>query len=232
MPPFGLGRGRRLTGILAVMALAPLAVAAGLLVFRSITVTFVLFHGGVCLLVPLLHMAVRREKPGAFLRGLGLVRTPDEAWPSLLWGLACFAVVFAFFALLRERIWNAGEVASVLSRWGVNRMDPFLFVSIMVIGNGFLEEFFWRGYIQRRLRGCLPPRKAEKLSSGFYASYHGVTTGVLFSLTWAAVSVVSIYFAGVIWSRVRVKTGSLVMPVVTHVFIDLAVMAAYLLYLR
>lgn len=221
-----------LTGTLAVMALAPVSVSAGLLLLRSISATFLLFHGGVCLLVPLLHMAVQREKPRAFLRSLGLVRTPGGAISALLWGLASFALVFGFFALLRGRIWDAPEVSRTLSMWGVHRIHPLLFVFIMVVGNGFLEEFFWRGYALRRLMPLVSPRSALVISSLFYASYHGLTTGILFSLPYAAVSVVSIFFAGMVWGRIRIRTGSLLLPVVTHVFIDLAIMAVYLLYLR
>lgn len=221
-----------LTCTLAVMALAPAAVSAGLLVFQSIGATFVLFHGGVCLLVPLLRMAVQREKPRAFFRSLGLVHVPGGALSALLWGMASFAVVFGFFALLSGRIWDAGEVSRTLSMWGVHRIHPLLFVSIMVIGNGFLEEFFWRGYALGRLMPLVSPRSALVISSLFYASYHGITTGILFSLPYAAVSVVSIFFAGMVWGRIRIRTGSLLLPVVTHVFIDLAIMAVYLLYLR
>ncbi len=182
-------------------------------------------------MVPLLHMAVHREKPRDYLRSLGLVPATGGVLPALLWGMASFAVVFGFFALLRGRIWEAGEVSQTLSMWRVLRIHPILFVSMMVIGNGFLEEFFWRGYALRRLMAQVPPRSALVISSLFYASYHGITTGILFSLPYAAVSVVSIFFAGMVWGRIRIRTGSLLLPVVTHVFIDLAIMAVYLLYL-
>lgn len=223
---------RKLTGIIAVMALAPGAVALGLFVFRSVAVTFALFHGCVCLMLPMLHMVFRREKPGTFFRSLGLVSTPGGVLPALLWGMASFAAVFAFFSVLRGHIWDAPEVSHTLSMWGIQRIHPILFVSMMVVGNGFLEEFFWRGYALRRLMEQVSPRSALVLSSLFCASYHVMTTGALFSLSYAVVSVASIFFAGLVWGGIRMKTGSLLLPVVTHVFIDLAIMAVYLLYLR
>ncbi|OPX29262.1 MAG: hypothetical protein B1H09_06550, partial [Gemmatimonadaceae bacterium 4484_173] len=69
------------------------------------------------------------------------------------------------------------------------------------------------------------------LSSAFYTSYHVITTGILFPPGYAAVSTVLVFGAGVLWGTVRVKTGSILFPLVTHLFIDLAIMAAYLKFL-
>jgi len=213
------------------MILGPAAVAAGLLLFKSAALTFVLFHGGVCLLVPVADMLLNRISPGSFLRSCGLRKTPGKLFPSLLWGSLAFALVYLFFAVFHEAIWDSAGISGVINSWGINRMNPVLFVSMMVLGNAFLEEFFWRGYIVYKLSNRVGSRSVILISAAFYTSYHTITTGVLFSLSYAAVSTVSVFAAGVLWGSVRLRTGSLLFPFVTHLFVDLAVMAAYLKYL-
>ena len=220
-----------MAGIIALMFLAPAAVAAGLILFKSVTLTFVLFHGVVCLLVPLIDMALHRISLSQFLRNCGLRSDRGRLLSSLLWGLSAFAVVYLFFALFHRAIWDSTGISGVISSWGIQRMNPVIFFSMMVLGNAFLEEFFWRGYVVYKLSSRVRRRTVILLSAAFYASYHTITTGVLFSLSYAVVSTVSIFAAGVLWGTVRMKTGSLLFPVVTHLFVDLAVMAAYLSYL-
>ena len=220
-----------MTSVIALMTIAPAAVAAGLLLLKSAGLTFALFHGGVCLLVPLSDMFIHRRPHGQFLRSCGFIINPRERLSSVLWGLAAFALVFLFFMLFHHSIWDSAHISRVISLWGVHLINPFSFVAMMVLGNAFLEEFFWRGYIIGKLSKLASNRAVILLSAAFYASYHTITTGVLFSLPYALISSVSVFAAGIIWGSIRLRTGSLLFPVVTHLFVDLAVMAAYLTYL-
>lgn len=213
------------------MCLAPLSVAAGLLIFRSVAAAFVLFHGGVCLLVPLTDMAVHKTPLRVFLWELGLHGSWRGAVSAILAGLFSFAAVFLFFSMSQGDIWDHEEISLAIDSWGINRMNPVFFVVMMVAGNGFLEEFFWRGYILRRLSAVSGEWTVTLLSSVFYASYHSITTGVLFSLPYAAASTASIFIAGIMWAWMKQRSGSLLFPVVTHVFVDLAIMVVYLKYL-
>ena len=104
-------------------------------------------------------------------------------------------------------------------------------VSMMILGNAFLEEFFWRGYIVSKLSPLYSKRAVILFSAFFYTSYHAITTGVLFPFQYAVLSTSLVFSAGIVWGTVRVKTGSILFPVITHGFIDLAVMVTYLKYL-
>ncbi|HRW78727.1 MAG TPA: hypothetical protein P5207_08680, partial [Candidatus Sabulitectum sp.] len=123
-------------GVLAAMAAGPLAVASGLLLFRSVLATFILFHGVVCLGIPLMLLIKGRACPGDY----GFKRDPRGPWKALLTGAALFLAVFLFFALLKDRIWNMEEITTVLEGWGAGSMNPIAFALMMVVGNAFLEE--------------------------------------------------------------------------------------------
>ncbi len=216
-----------MTPVLPAMAAGPLAVAAGLLLFRSVSATFILFHGAVCLGIPLMGILTGRASPGDY----GLRRDPGGVKRSLIAGSAAFLAVLLFFALLRDRIWNMEEITAVLGEWGAGSMNPIVFGAMMVLGNAFLEELFWRGYALSRLVRVTSRRRAVLISAAFYSSYHGLTTGMLFSIPFAIISVAAVFATGVYWGRKSLETGSLLFPVVTHLCVDLAIIAAYFIFL-
>lgn len=222
---------RRWLAVLPVMLAGPAAVAVGLLVLESAPVTFILFHGMVCLLIPLTAM-IRSGKPvSVFLRETGLVFPRREVILSLWWGAAAFAVTFSLFSLLHHRIWTTSGITAVLSRWNVGSLDPLSFALVMVVGNAFLEELFWRGYCVKLLGKRLSRKGIILLTSAFYASYHGITTGILFSFPFALASFSLVFLAGAVWCSVRLRTDSLAIPIVTHLFLDAAIIAVYFTHL-
>ena len=217
--------------LILTMCLAPASIATGLLFFRSAGLTFLLFHGGVCLLVPLTDLLSQNVSLTVFLKNCGFRASRKMLVSSLIWGVCIFTAVFAFFSFFEGRIWDSTEISEVISRWGINTMNPLLFLAVMVFGNSFLEEFFWRGYIVHKLSSFFGKRGVILISAFFYSSYHAITTGALFSLQYAIVSTMAVFAAGVVWGTVRVKTASILFPVITHLFADLSIMAAYLKFL-
>ncbi len=220
-----------MTGLILAMCLAPAAITVGLVLCRSAVLTFLFFYVGVCLLLPVLDAFIHNTSTAAFFKNYGFRTGRSSVVSLLLYGGFVFAAVFLLFSLLQGKIWDSTEISLVLSEWGINRMNPVVFVSVMVLANAFLEEFFWRGYIIHKLSVFYGNKTVILLSSAFYTSYHVITTGILFPPGYAAVSTVLVFGAGVLWGTVRVKTGSILFPLVTHLFIDLAIMAAYLKFL-
>lgn len=222
---------RRLLRVILLMTMAPASVAIGLVLLKSVTATFILFHGVVCLSVPLLDVLLQRRSLALFLRETGFKDFRSNILQAVLIGLVMLGAVFLFFSALQSSIWNISGIAELLDRWGINRRNPVPFILMMILGNAFLEEFFWRGYITVKLTGLMGKRAVILVSSAFYASYHSLTTGVLFSVPYAIVSTVSIFAAGVLWSSIRLRSGSLIFPLVTHLFVDLGIMLIYMKYL-
>jgi len=210
---------------------APAVIAVGLFVLRSVAATFVLFYIGVCILIPFTDLVVLgKRKTGETLTSLGFRNLKKNISPALVTGTVVGVLVVLFFTLLQKEIMDIGSVRATLARWNVGGNHLFWFVLTMVLANSVVEEFYWRGYILSRLmeRGNGPG--AVILSSLFYASYHVLTTGALFSLKYAAICTFSIFTAGLAWGFIRLRTGSLWVPVITHLFADLGIMIVFLKY--
>jgi membrane protease YdiL (CAAX protease family) len=81
------------------------------------------------------------------------------------------------------------------------------------------EECIWRGLLIDMLQRRYADSQVVLLSTALYAVPH------LCSGSWLLVGVVLV--CGVIWSRLRVMTGSLVVPLLTHLIWDLGVFVLF-----
>ena len=100
-----------------------------------------------------------------------------------------------------------------------------LFLSIL---HSWLEEYYWRGFVFARLRRRLGSVAAVVVSSLGFAAHHVIVldaflgpqhrgTTVMFSLVVAA--------AGALWAWLYVKNRSLLSPWLSHLCVDIAIMA-------
>ena len=123
-------------------------------------------------------------------------------------------------------------VQNILHRWHVNNKYIIIFLFIMIVANSIFEEIYWRGYIFRKLTGKINIQHIILFTSGFYASYHLITTINLFSLTYALLFTSVIFLAGIYWGYVRHKYASIYIPVISHLFADLGIMLIYIRYFK
>ena len=91
---------------------------------------------------------------------------------------------------------------------------PVLFVVIAAA-----QELFWRGYVQTRLAFEIGDRRAYRVTVVAYAAAY------LFALN-AAVLLAALA-AGTLWSWIRLRTGSLVPGIVSHVVFLLLMYSLY-----
>lgn len=220
-----------MTLLIILMCLAPVSIAVGLILFKSAGLTFLLYHFGVCLVLPVSDVLIHRISLATFFQNCGFRGSRKMLVSSLLWGVSLFAIVFLLFSLFQGQIWDSTAISLAISEWGISKMNTVFLVSMMVLGNAVFEEFFWRGYIVHKLSFFCREKALILLSSFFYTSYHAITTGALFSLPYAVLCTSLVFGAGIVWSTVRVRTGSILFPIITHLFIDLAIMVVYLKYL-
>ncbi len=198
-----------------IVALAPLVVVATLLLGRSVWLTFLIYHLGICLVAPAIHS--RREGRGlrAHARMVGLRRVGLGLGAGL--GVGAAALVVGAFILFGDA-WLAGaDVRGALAAWGVTpRSLPLLF-AVMLLGNGAAEELFWRGWVQAQLGRTRPPRHAIALGAAAYASYHAFTIGLLLrDRAVTALLTAAVFAAGCAWGWLRQRTGSVWPALLSH----------------
>ena len=218
---------------LVLAALGPLAVAIGLLVLKNAFLTFLLFHGLVCLGIPIVDLVVLQKlKVAGVLGSLGLTYHRGSLRVGVYSGIAFLVAIVFFFYVLRDSVIQEGEIQSLLHSWQIQRNHVFVLLVLMILANSVLEEIYWRGYTLGRFRSQLKTIPAVVLSSLFYASYHLITTANLFSMQVGILFTSVIFCAGVFWGAMRVRSGSLYGPIVSHFLADAAVMIIYVAFIQ
>jgi membrane protease YdiL (CAAX protease family) len=94
--------------------------------------------------------------------------------------------------------------------------------------HSFLEEYYWRWFVFGRLEKYLPLAVAMGLSSCAFMAHHVIVLSVyLHGYFWEAVVPFSLCVAGggVVWAWLYHRCRSLYAPWVSHLLVDLALMA-------
>lgn len=95
---------------------------------------------------------------------------------------------------------------------GVSRVRIF-FLMTLLIGPG--EEIFWRGFLQRRLQFHKGPFKGYLLATAAYALIHAGSGNIML--------VLAAGICGLFWGYLYLRTGSIIINVVSHIIWDIAI---------
>ncbi len=219
------------TFLLALMG--PLAVWLGLIVFKNAYLTFLLYHGLVCIGIPTIDLLIfKRQKAGVIKSILGLSCRPKAIKTGLCLGLLFFAVIIAFFRVFKDRLIDVQQMQVLMAGWNIRKGNVFSLLIIMTLVNSILEEIYWRGYIDSRLIKGFQINGVVLITSLFYASYHFITTAHLFSVKTGILFTLIVFLTGLLWGYMRHQLNSLLTPIISHFTADLAIMAVYLLFVH
>jgi len=215
---------------IALLGLAvPMAVYLGLIVCHSALLTFILFHGLICLGIPSSDLLIRQRKTvAASLEYLGWKNFRPTFLPALAIGLLLFALTYFLFIFFQDRLLDTEHLQVVLESWHIEKRHIIPFMFMMIVANSVIEEIYWRGYLYRKLERIVSPGRVVLLSSAFYTSYHIITTMSLFPLQYAIIFTIIIFSAGIFWAIMRRKYDSIFYPLISHLLADLGIMLIYL----
>lgn len=118
---------------------------------------------------------------------------------------------------------SAGAIAMGIVDKGVAAHYLIFALTISVIHAG-LEEYFWRGYVFRQLRHVVTRGWAHGIAALGFAAHHFVILGGLFSLGPTIFFGFTVAVAGLLWSLLYERYGSLIGPWISHMIIDLGLM--------
>lgn len=211
---------------LFLLLLAPCLVV---LTLRDLRLTFLTYHVGLCLLVPLaISLAEDRGLRGhARLLGLTSCRR-GSVREGLLTGLFAGGGTFLFFVLAGTRVLDPARAADAMAGWGVTVGEDTWLVAFMLLLNGPAEELFWRGWIHGRLSDVRPRLLPPAAATMAYASYHLATLNALLPQTGAVlVSFLGVLVAGAWWAWRRERRGDVWAPLLGHAGATAGYMAVY-----
>jgi membrane protease YdiL (CAAX protease family) len=213
--------------------LVPFVIYMGLIVLHDITLTFVMFYLGVCLLVPLIDLIIVQKLSWPKIgNSFSLKGFRKNILPGIIIGLIFFASIYLFFIAFSNKIIDTRHITRLLAKWNVSDSNLFIFLFIMIFANSFLEELYWRGYIFNKLQKKIRLWGVILFTALFYSSYHLVTTVNLFSLEYGLLFTLVVFGAGVFWGYIRGKSDSVYIPIISHLLADLGIMVIYLKFIR
>ncbi len=204
----------------------------GLQVMGSVPLTFLLFYGWLSA-VPFGEMLlVKRQKWPETLQHFGLVIKRKNVYHGIYLGIFCFFAIVLSGYFLQSCFFDKANLQNLLVKWHFSgNLLPWLVLTIMFV-NPFLEEIYWRGYLFTKLEGKLGKRGIMFLTSLFYSLYHFLSVIPLFNWPYHIFVIIPVFFAGIVWAYMRIKSNSLIGSIACHILADSGIMAVYALFLR
>lgn len=220
-----------LISIILLWLVAPVSIYLGLIVFNSISFTFITFYGLVCIAIPIIDFVlIRKMDFREYLRTIGFKNFKQTALPATLLGIFFGLFILGFFIGLEKSVLKIEDMQAVLTQWNIDKKYVIPFMFMMIFTNSVCEEIYWRGYIYHKLNSNYSPVLVIVLTAFFYASYHPITILNLFPVLFAILFAVIIFGIGIFWGYMRRKYDSLFFPVISHMFADLGIMMIYFIY--
>ena len=225
---------------LLLAVLAPMAVVVSLLSLHSVWWAFATYQVGICLVVPGVESRRARRSWREHAELLGLIQAPGTDRPgrmipvAISLGLATAAITVGFLIATRETFLSAGRLEEAVAGWGVGPDQILPMLVFMALINSPAEELFWRGYLPGRIQlarpGSRPPALLTiVLPAILYASYHAATLNYLVGkFSGVVVMTGGILAGGVIWGWLRLRTGSVWPPLLSHSGAVIGYLAVYL----
>lgn len=207
---------------------APLAIYVGLMVSHNLGLTFLLFYGLVCGLMPALDLFMRQKLSGPAARQvLGLRHFRASLLAGMGLGIVGFTVIVGFFAVWHDALLVPAKLNAVAAQWRMIKRSPWLFAGVLILINPLLEELFWRGYLFSKWSQFVRRNTAIGLTALFYASYHFFTTIRIFTLSIAIFLTGVVFLAGLVWGYCRSVSDSVWCAIISHLWADLAIVVVY-----
>ena len=172
------------------------------------------------LLQPKHSSSIREKPPNPWLAGLT---------SGLAVSLTPLALYWLFLRGSETATTAATRIAPKLDDFGVAGLPSFVVLALSLsIAHSFLEEYYFRWFLLRRLVGLHGRKAALWISSlGFMAHHVIVVATYLGPASWPLTVLFSLGIAasGYIWARLYLRTGRLVAPWISHMLADFAIMA-------
>jgi membrane protease YdiL (CAAX protease family) len=125
------------------------------------------------------------------------------------------AVLYAVWPLVAPET----EISTKLAALGVTKTSWTWFAVYFCAANPLIEEFLWRGLLGSDDTRVHP-------NDLLFAGYHGLVVAAFVSPIWALPVIAVCVFAGWLWRMLRVQSGGLLLPILTHIVADVSIAAA------
>ncbi len=169
------------------------------------------------------------------LIGWCLLRAPlpslgNASWRSASHGLLHGAVLAAilivcFFALRETLVTYAPTIVTKIGDFPVLGNHFILAAATFSLLHALFEEIYWRWFVGRGLELALSPTVAMLVGSLAFTAHHVIILSQFFPWSLTILASGGVCGAGMLWTLLYRKTGSLLAPWISHVLVDATIFA-------
>jgi membrane protease YdiL (CAAX protease family) len=155
---------------------------------------------------------------------------PFGSWKAIGWGMATGLMIVGLMGGLFLTVMGpvvqggAPEIQEKVEAMGIENYY-WTYGLALSLFHSYLEEYYWRWFVFGRLRQVLPGAAAHLLAGICFSGHHIVVTTQYFSWGWGLFLGFMTGVGGVIWSWQYEKFNSLVGPWLSHILVDLGILA-------
>ncbi len=143
-----------------------------------------------------------------------------SVWPGLIFGVVFASVLLLAYFLVGPQIELPRIAAELENKLKINPAN-FLFVGLYItLGNSFIEEFFFRGFIFLTLLESGRPKTAYLLSSCLFAIYHVAIFRNWFSPPIFLLALFGLIVVGLLFSWMDARHHNFVNSWIAHALAD------------
>lgn len=183
------------------------------------------------LAMPILWTITIERRPMArrvALRQMSTGRVPAGMWTGVALGVAISIGILLGYGAIE---WFFGgidgaKLKEVATASGFGTPLSFVLLgAYLSLVNSLLEEYVWRWFVFRACASMMPPVPAVVLSAVFFTLHHIVVLAAYFPAWLAATASLGVFVGGCAWSWCYLRFGSVWPGYVSHIIVDLAILA-------
>jgi uncharacterized protein len=150
---------------------------------------------------------------------------PRSTWTAgIILGLVMFGLIVASYGFVGRRWIDVADARSRVAQLGMNvPLMVYGFGTFQTLVNSFIEEYVWRGFVDRHGQVVWSPRWSIVLSGAFFTVHHVILMRAYSdNLGLILMGTMAVFSAGVVWSIARRAYRSLLPCYLSHLAADLA----------
>lgn len=142
---------------------------------------------------------------------------------GFLFGMLSFLIILIAFYLLSNIINMESILGNLQSKSKINASN-FIFVGLYItLGNSFLEEYFFRGFIFLNLYELNSKKSAYIYSSVLFGLYHIAIFKTWFNIELVVLALIGLISVGFIFNWLDTKSKNFINSWIVHILADSAI---------
>ena len=188
------------------MAVPYVAVFVGLYVLKNAWLAIGLYHFGIIAFLI-------ADEPGKLLKN---IRSGWNFTAAVISVVVCALIVPVIFILWQYMQLENSCLKTTLTNFGLYGSSWFFFMIYFSTVQPFLEELYWRGYLE-----C--SHKCLSLTDLAFAGYHVFVLAWFIKLPWLVMAFIVLTVAAYGWRYIAYKFEGLAVPLLSHITADISI---------